>query len=69
MGGGSFKSQFKKADKSGAQLALVLGEDEVAQQQLVVKYLRENREQLVINWSDLTAHLANQFSSAVVESR
>jgi len=68
-GGGSFKSQFKKADKSGAQLALVLGEDEVAQQQLVVKYLRENREQLVINWSDLTAHLANQFSSAVVESR
>jgi len=68
-GGGSFKSQLKKADKSGAQLALVLGEDEVAQQQLVVKYLRENREQLVINWSDLTAHLANQFSSAVVESR
>jgi len=68
-GGGSFKSQFKKADKSGAQLALVLGEDEVAQQQLVVKYLREKREQLVINWSDLTAHLANQFSSAVVESR
>ena len=28
-GGGSFKSQMKKADKSGATLALVLGEDEV----------------------------------------
>jgi histidyl-tRNA synthetase len=39
-GGGSFKSQFKKADKCGAQLALVLGEDEVAQNTVGVKVLR-----------------------------
>lgn len=40
FGGGSFKSQMKKADKSGAQLALVLGEDEVAKGEVGVKPLR-----------------------------
>jgi histidyl-tRNA synthetase len=39
-GGGSFKSQFKKADKCGALLALVMGEDEVAQGTVGVKVLR-----------------------------
>lgn len=39
-GGGSFKSQFKKADKCGAQFALVLGEDEVTQKSVSVKFLR-----------------------------
>jgi histidyl-tRNA synthetase len=41
-GGGSFKSQFKKADKSGATLALVLGDDEIEQQTVGVKHLRED---------------------------
>jgi histidyl-tRNA synthetase len=44
-GGGSFKSQFKKADKSGAELALILGEDEVANGTIGVKFLRQEREQ------------------------
>lgn len=44
-GGGGFKSQIKKADRSGARLALILGEDELAQGQLTIKYLREEREQ------------------------
>ncbi|MDG4811859.1 histidine--tRNA ligase [Hydrogenovibrio sp. 3SP14C1] len=52
-GGGSFKSQFKKADKSGARIALVLGEDEVSQQQIAVKYLREDREQEMVSWDQL----------------
>jgi len=39
-GGGSFKSQFKKADKSGASLAIVLGEDELQQAQAAVEQLR-----------------------------
>lgn len=52
-GGGSFKSQFKKADKSGARIALVLGEDEVSQQQIAVKYLREEREQEIVSWDQL----------------
>jgi histidyl-tRNA synthetase len=41
-GGGSFKSQFKKADKSGARVALIWGEDEVLAQTVTVKSLRES---------------------------
>jgi histidyl-tRNA synthetase len=40
-GGGSFKSQLKKADKSGARAALIWGEDEVATLTVTVKSLRE----------------------------
>jgi len=39
-GGGSFKSQFKRADRSGATVALVLGDDELAQQRIGIKPLR-----------------------------
>jgi histidyl-tRNA synthetase len=45
-GGGSFKSQFKRADKSGARLALILGEEEIEQGILGIKFLREEQEQL-----------------------
>ena len=41
-GGGSFKSQMKKADKSGARVALIWGEDEVAAQAVTIKLLRED---------------------------
>ena len=44
-GGGSIKSQFKKADKSGAQIALVLGDDEIEQETVGVKILRGERDQ------------------------
>ena len=47
-GGGSFKSQMKKADKSGAELALILGEDEIANQQVTIKYLRADQEQQTV---------------------
>jgi histidyl-tRNA synthetase len=47
-GGGSFKSQFKKADKSGARFALVLGEDEVKNGVVSLKWLREEKEQQVM---------------------
>jgi histidyl-tRNA synthetase len=40
LGGGSFKAQFKRADRSGAELALVLGEDELRQSQVTIKHLR-----------------------------
>ncbi len=46
-GGGSFKSQMKKADRSGARLALIWGEDEVAEGKVTLKYLRsESSERL-----------------------
>lgn len=56
-GAGSFKSQLKKADKSGALFALVLGEDELAQQVIAVKPLRGQGEQQNIAWDALSEHL------------
>ena len=44
-GGGSFKSQMKKADASGARHALVIGDNEAAEGRLVLKPLREAAEQ------------------------
>jgi histidyl-tRNA synthetase len=48
-GGGSFKSQMKKADASRARYAVILGDDEVAAQQLTLKPLREPAEQVRID--------------------
>jgi len=47
-GGGSFKSQFKKADKSGARFALVLGENEAASGQVIIKPLLDDADQLSV---------------------
>ncbi|YCF42999.1 histidine--tRNA ligase [Pseudomonas aeruginosa] len=57
-GAGSFKSQFKKADKSGARYALILGEDEVANRVVGFKPLRDEGEQQSIAWDALPEHLA-----------
>lgn len=56
-GGGSFKSQFKKADKSGARFALILGEDEALAEQVGLKPLRTDGEQKNIAWQDVPAQL------------
>ena len=45
MGGGSFKSQFKRADASGAQLAIIIGDDEAAANAVTLKPLRVEAEQ------------------------
>lgn len=55
--GGSFKSQFKKADKSGARLALVLGTDEMLQQTVSIKDLRQPEEQVTIPQQELSQYL------------
>jgi histidyl-tRNA synthetase len=55
--GGSFKSQFKRADKSGAGLALILGEDEVRDLTIGVKNLRVEGEQITLNQSELIPYL------------
>ncbi len=47
-GGGSFKSQMKRADKSGARLALILGEEEVQQQTIGIKDLRTDQPQQAV---------------------
>jgi histidyl-tRNA synthetase len=45
LGGGSFKSQMKRADKSGAEFALILGEQELADGCIGIKPLRSSEEQ------------------------
>ncbi|OOY47089.1 histidine--tRNA ligase [Solemya velum gill symbiont] len=52
-GTGGFKAQFKKADRSGAQIALVLGEDELAQGVIGIKPLRGDSEQQQVAIADL----------------
>lgn len=56
-GGGSMKSQMKKADKSGAKIALILAEDELKSAQVTVKYLREKKEQASISFDQLASFL------------
>jgi histidyl-tRNA synthetase len=59
MGGGSFKSQMKRADASGAQLALVIGDDEAAANAVTVKLLREEAEQQRVPLDNLADYVAD----------
>ncbi len=61
--GGSFKSQFKKADKSGARFALILGDDEIAKQCVSIKDLRKDMEQITVEQKNI-----NQFLRDYLES-
>jgi len=55
--GGSFKSQFKRADKSGARYALIVGDDELTSGKFSIKNLREKTEQQQMSMEDLIAFL------------
>ena len=57
-GGGSFKSQMKKADRSGARFAVILGENEIAQATAGLKPLRDDQPQQEVAQADLAAVLA-----------
>lgn len=59
FGGGNFKKQFKRADKVGASVALVLGEDEVANNQVTFKDLKGG-EQLTISQDEVADKLAQR---------
>ncbi len=58
LGGGSFKSQMKRADKSGADFALILGEQELADSSVGIKPLRSTDEQTSVARNELAATLA-----------
>nr|WP_111496406.1 histidine--tRNA ligase [Marinobacter bohaiensis] len=57
-GGGSFKSQMKKADRSGARYALIIGDNEVSEQAVSLKPLRSDEEQRTVAQSGLADELA-----------
>ena len=61
-GGGSLKSQLKRADKSKSLVALIFGEREISENTVSIKYLRENREQELIDIKDLTQILGSMFN-------
>ena len=61
-GGGSFKSRMKKADKSGAAFALLLGEDEVAEQAVTLKALRDDQAQQRVLQMALADTLSKQLA-------
>ncbi|MGR9115497.1 MAG: histidine--tRNA ligase [Gammaproteobacteria bacterium] len=56
-GGGSFKSQFKKADKSGAEFAVIIGDDEAERGEVALKFLREEQEQKTLPLAEVIAVL------------
>jgi histidyl-tRNA synthetase len=58
-GTGSFKSQLRAADRSGAEFALILGDDEVEQRTVAVKPLRAAAgDQVLVGWDTLDQHMA-----------
>lgn len=56
-GGGNFKSQLKRADKSGAEIALILGEDEAQAEKVSIKFLRDDVEQQTLPFDEAIAYL------------
>ena len=64
LGGGSFKAQMKRADKSGATYALVLGEQELAEERIGLKPLRSDDEQESIALAKLATVLREKLKSA-----
>ncbi len=59
-GGGSFKSQLKRADKSGARFALVLGDAEAEKRVVGLKSLRVEAPQIEVSWDAVAAALTER---------
>ena len=59
-GGGSLKSQMKKADKSGAKFTLLLGDEEIANGTVTVKDMSGERSQVSVPINDVAENIINQ---------
>ncbi|MDH4047282.1 MAG: histidine--tRNA ligase [Gammaproteobacteria bacterium] len=62
LGGGSFKAQLKRADKSGASYAVILGDNEVASGRVGLKPLRSTEDQSEVAVADLSAELQKRLA-------
>ena len=62
LGGGTFKSQMKRADKSGAKFALIIGEQELIDGNIAIKPMRNNDEQINIDFKKLTETLKSKLN-------
>lgn len=56
-GGGNMKKQLKRADKSGAKVALIMGDDEISQKKVMIKYLRGQKAQENVEFSKVSSLL------------
>jgi len=63
--GGSVKNQMKKADKSGAQLAFLLGEQELEMNTIAVKSLRKDVPQLILKQEELVTYLLKRNAKTI----
>ena len=61
MDGGSFKQQFRRADKSGAELAIIVGEQEIEQGTVSLKPLKSDGEQKTVKQEELIGQLDKFF--------
>jgi len=64
LGGGNFKAQFRRADRSGAPLALILGDDELARGVAALKPLRQESGQTECMLTDLAAGIEAALTAA-----
>ncbi len=62
-GGGSFKAQFRRADRSGAGLAIVIGDEEAEQCRAGLKPLRGNEGQVDVAWDEIASHIGKLMNS------
>jgi histidyl-tRNA synthetase len=62
LGGGSFKSQMKRANNSNAEFALILGEQEMAEERIGIKPLRTREEQFSVGLDELATTLAGKLN-------
>jgi len=60
LGGGSFKSQMKRANNSNAEFALILGEQEMVEERIGIKPLRTREEQYSVGLDELATMLADK---------
>jgi histidyl-tRNA synthetase len=61
-GGGKLKNQLKRADQSGAQAALLIGEDEVDNNEITLKWLRTDGAQERLNYPALCRQLESRLN-------
>jgi histidyl-tRNA synthetase len=69
LGGGNFKAQFRRADRSGAALAVIVGDDELARGVAAVKPLRQEAGQTECPIAELAAGIAAALAFSSTESR
>ena len=68
LGGGSFKSQMKRADNSNADFALILGERELSEGRVGLKPMRTREEQTSVGLDDVTSTLARKLDKAAADA-